>query len=144
MPFVSTGSSGFGDFLGGLGDLARGVLPIVREFTGPRASVQPIERGPGGAFLPVTRAEFDLPGLQVPFSGTTLRSPFSTDVAALAGSPFRPTMAGAAAKIFFVPNPVSGKITWFGPLGRPILWSRDLTVCKRVKKVARRARRAGG
>jgi hypothetical protein len=41
-------------------------------------------------------------------------------------------------------NPMTGKPTWFGPLGRPILWSRDLSVCKRVKRVGAKARRFSG
>jgi len=57
-------------------------------------------------------------------------------------SPFRPTMAGAAAQPFIATNPVTGRPTWFRPAGRPILFSGDLTTCKRVEKVARRARRA--
>lgn len=54
---------------------------------------------------------------------------------------FRPTMAGARAQFFRTPNPATGQDTWFRPAGRPILWSGDLTACKRVKKVARRAAR---
>jgi hypothetical protein len=50
-------------------------------------------------------------------------------------------MAGARAQFFRTQNPVTGQDTWFRPAGRPILWSGDLTACKRVKKVARRAAR---
>jgi len=57
-------------------------------------------------------------------------------------SPFRRTLAGAAAQPFIASNPVTGRSTWFKPAGRPILWSGDLTACKRVNKIARRARRA--
>lgn len=57
------------------------------------------------------------------------------------GAPFRPTMAGARAQLFVVANPVTGTPTWFKPAGRPILFSGDLTACKRVQKIARRARR---
>jgi hypothetical protein len=58
------------------------------------------------------------------------------------GTPmFRPTMAGARAQFFRTQNPATGQDTWFRPAGRPILWSGDLTACKRVKKVARRAAR---
>lgn len=59
-------------------------------------------------------------------------------------SPFRSTMAGAAAQAHIQTNPVSGKITWFKPAGRPILWSGDLTACRRVGKIATRARRSRG
>jgi len=58
------------------------------------------------------------------------------------GTPmFRQTMAGARAMFFRTTNPATGQDTWFRPAGRPILWSGDLTACKRVNKVARRARR---
>ncbi len=51
-------------------------------------------------------------------------------------------ITGARAQTHIVQNPVSGAITWFKPAGRPILWSGDLQSCKRVNKIARRARRA--
>lgn len=58
------------------------------------------------------------------------------------GTPmFRATMAGARAQMFRAQNPATGKDTWFLPAGRPLLWSGDLTACKRVKKIARRASR---
>ena len=57
-------------------------------------------------------------------------------------SPFVPTMQGARAQPFIANNPVTGALTWFKPAGRPILWSGDLTACKRVGKIASRARRA--
>ena len=55
-------------------------------------------------------------------------------------SPFVPTMAGARAQPFIASNPVTGATTWFKPAGKPILWSGDLTACRRVGKIARRAR----
>lgn len=66
--------------------------------------------------------------------------------ATLAGltSPFRATMAGAAPQAHVQANPVTGKTTWFKPAGRPILWSGDLTACRRVGKIATRARRSRG
>jgi len=58
------------------------------------------------------------------------------------GTPmFRPTMAGARAQFFRAQNPATGQDTWFRPAGRPLLWSGDLSACKRVNKVAKRARR---
>lgn len=58
------------------------------------------------------------------------------------GTPmFRPTMAGARAQFFRTQNPATGQDTWFRPAGRPLLWSGDLTACKRVKKIARKAAR---
>ena len=66
------------------------------------------------------------------------------DLAAGISEPFMPTAAGARAKTFLAANPVTGKPTWFKPAGQPILWSGDLSACKRVNKVARRASRSRG
>lgn len=57
-------------------------------------------------------------------------------------SPFVPTMAGARAQPFVAPNPISGRLMWFKPAGRPILWSGDLQACKTVNRLARRAKTA--
>lgn len=58
------------------------------------------------------------------------------------GTPlFRLTTQGARAQFFRTQNPATGQDTWFRPAGRPLLWSGDLTACKRVKKIARRASR---
>lgn len=42
---------------------------------------------------------------------------------------------------FFILNPSTGNLDWFKPAGRPLLWSGDLSACKRVDRLARRARR---
>ncbi len=55
--------------------------------------------------------------------------------------PFRATMQGARAQFFRTQNPATGQDVWFRPAGRPLLWSGDLTACKRVKKIARKASR---
>lgn len=52
--------------------------------------------------------------------------------------------ATTPAKEFVAVNPTSGRAQWFRPAGRPLVWSSDLTACKRVKKLAARARRAQG
>jgi len=54
------------------------------------------------------------------------------------------SMAGPRAQTFVVANPVTGRAVWFKPAGRPILWSGDLSACRRVRKVAGRARRRLG
>ncbi len=56
-------------------------------------------------------------------------------------SPFIPTMAGARAQAFVSPNPATGRLTWFRPSGRPIIFSGDFAVCRKIDKLARRARR---
>jgi len=61
--------------------------------------------------------------------------------AANLGQPFRATLGGARAQKFMVANPVTGTATWFGPLGKPILFTGDFQAAKRVQRVARRAKR---
>jgi hypothetical protein len=46
-----------------------------------------------------------------------------------------------AARVFVVPHPQTGAPTFFGHLGRPLLFSRDLSAARRVDRLARRARR---
>jgi hypothetical protein len=86
-------------------------------------------------FLSDTLGAIDVPGLDI------VRQGGAGQLAKLT-SPFVPTMAGARAQPFIASNPVTGATTWFKPAGRPILWSGDLTACKRVGKIAARARRA--
>ena len=61
------------------------------------------------------------------------------------GRIFRPTAAGIRARsLVEVVNPITGKKSWYRNVGRPILFSGDLRACKRVRKIAGRARRARG
>ncbi len=76
-----------------------------------------------------------LPSVDVPFFD------ISPQGGAGVFSPFVPTMAGARAQKFIAMNPRSGRITWFGPIGKPILWSGDVSAKKRVERVAKYARR---
>jgi hypothetical protein len=136
MPHQSTGAVGFGNQSFG-SQLLDSALRIGEAFLLPRGGGQ---AAPGGAPLALSFGD-PTPGLQVP--GTDLTIGGSTAVARL-GNPFRAGQCGATATVHVVTNPTTGKATWFGPLGRPILWSRDLAVTKRVRKIARRAKRAGG
>lgn len=52
--------------------------------------------------------------------------------------PFRLTEGGARAQVHIQPNPVTAKMEFFGPLGRPVLFSRDVAVARRVGRLARR------
>lgn len=66
--------------------------------------------------------------------------------AGMCGSPFV-SAASAAARpsTFAMANPANGRMTWFRPAGKPVLWSSDLGACRRVARIARKAkRRAGG
>lgn len=53
-------------------------------------------------------------------------------------------MSARPVSMFMVPNPVSGKPTFFKHAGRPILFSGDLRACKTVNRIAARARRVRG
>lgn len=60
---------------------------------------------------------------------------------------FRQPQAAArprAASVVIVPNPATGAPTFFGHLGKPVLFSGDLSACKRVERAAVRASRAVG
>lgn len=115
-------------------DRRRGITPgLTPIFQGGSQVAFPTSRGTG--FSP---ALFDL-DVRTGVGGRT----FDPALSAGGGTPmFRQTMAGARAMFFRAPNPVTGQDTWFRPAGRPILWSGDLRACKRVNKVARRARRS--
>ena len=55
----------------------------------------------------------------------------------------RPGMMGMRPRsLVMVPNPVTGKPTFFRHVGQPILFSGDLRAAKRVRKVAARARKS--
>ena len=118
-------------------------VPVAPGFSGPQAGGFQLASFPSGGFIPgISGGGFQTAGFDLPFIDITRQGGGAT-LSALT-SPFLPSMAGARAQPFVAPNPVTGKITWFRPAGRPILWSGDLTTCKRVNRIARRARRARG
>ena len=102
----------------------------------------PNQARPGGAPVGFRQASM-MPSVGLPFIDivpqgagacmTNLTSPFS------AGG-----MRGARAQTHIQCDPITGRPVWFKPAGRPLLWSGDLSACKRVRKVAARARRAKG
>jgi len=94
---------------------------------------------PGGGF-PFPTPEGGYPPMTVPQLPSLPQAG-----GACATSPFRagPTLAARAVP-FMLPNPVSGKPVWFMPAGRPLLWSGDMSACRRVSRIAGRAARAGG
>lgn len=131
-------------------------FPFAQTFTDLiRAGVPPTlpQIFPTGIFPPPTRT---LPG------GTQTMPPApssKTEMVPSAGgfqlgpSPFAggcPSLFSAGGmsarpvSMFMVPNPVSGKPTFFKHAGRPILFSGDLRACKTVNRIAARARRTRG
>jgi hypothetical protein len=120
------------------------VIPGGQQFSFARPGV-------GGSQVPgfpVQRAGFDIPGiasdLGFDIPGFDVRSPF---VAQGQGSAqltqhFRsPTMSARPIPLVMVANPITGAPTFYKHAGRPILFSGDMATCKRVDKLARRARR---
>ena len=104
----------------------------------PAFNVQPGGFRPASVITDLTQGlGLDLPFLDVVSQGGGSQLQAMT-------TPWRRTMAGAAPQPFISQNPVTGRTTWFKPAGRPILWSGDLTACKRVGRIATRARRARG
>jgi hypothetical protein len=120
------GGSGGGDWLSGIGSLAGGIGSLVRSFSG-QGSLEDA---------------YDVPYFPDVLVPDVLQRGMAT--AGMCGSPFAPTRQGASASLFAMPNPATGRLTWFRPAGRPVLFSGDLATCKRVRKIAGHARRRLG
>lgn len=166
MPNISTspaGLSGFGGFLSGLTDLATAVAPIVSPFInraiGPTQQLQLPSALPGGAPIPGSFA--DPRFQQAGFFGDAgdffmgggllgLGAGGGGQAVATTGqfcvSP-RPSMGMRLPSRVDVPRAdAAGNITFvtYKNMGRPLLYQGDLAATKRVRKIAGRARRAGG
>ncbi len=104
---------------------------------------------PGGSFPQISAGavlsarDRPIPGPSGP-TGDPLLLPEFAGGGGFESGLFRAARASATPQIFHVANPVTGVETWFGPLGAPLLWTRDLMAVRKVKRIARRARRAGG
>lgn len=154
MPFITTpgpqaqsGGFDFGGFLGGAVDIARRFLgPTVGPGTAfpgtPRQAgfplLAPLARA-GSRLLPALPAFgggvvggviedfFDFGG-----AGTLDESAAFTD----------PIPGSCRPKSHVKTNPCSGKKVWFVPRGRPLVFSGDMSACKRVDRVAKRLDKA--
>lgn len=155
----------------GLGDVFQGALagiskslPQITEFVIQRDLLRQQEKAaervarraqlplgePGGGILP------PLP-LPVPTGGNGMNGivrtqgglggmvqRFTTE-AGLCPTMFRPTASTMRpASVVVIPHPETGAPTFFGNLGKPLLFSRDLSAARKVNRLARRARRARG
>ena len=116
-------------------------FPVPIPFAGGRQQMHfPTSQDVSGVSPTAGRFELDLPG---PF---TLRSPIGIAAGGI-GCPSLFSAPGTSARpisMFMVPNPVTGKPTFFKHAGRPILFSGDLRACKVVNRIAARARRVRG
>lgn len=112
-------------------DILRDVL-VAREI-GDRQGTGPT----GGGGVPrrttpigmngVDESWFDIPGIDIVGEGS--------NVYRLA---YSPTRAGVRRKrVFAIPNPVTGEADFFGYLGRPLVFSRDVRGARSLKKLAR-------
>lgn len=84
--------------------------------------------------------------LQLPTMGSGIFGPDFSNVqgsASTCPTPFA-VRERAVAMPFEARNPISGRLVYFAPRGRPILFSGDFAACRRVARVASHARRAGG
>lgn len=83
------------------------------------------------------RAEFDIPFVDIVPQGQG---------ACGFGNLFRPGVTGGCptarpSNLVVQCNPVTGEPAFFGNLGRPILFSRDMAVARKVSRLAMRAKR---
>lgn len=157
----------FGDILGGLGDILSGPIgqtgaQLAGQYLQARYQPQPIVNvygGPPGAGFAPQPAPIATPvfsgrtGVQFPLlpSGTQIQTASVLNVPqprAWAPDPscpsfFEPTNGSPRpVALLQAANPVTGKMAYWEHAGRPVLFSRDLRVCKRVGKIAARAARS--
>jgi hypothetical protein len=124
------GVSNMGTWLDAVTAGVQALPSVLSQFSGvvPSSAGSPFVL-PGGA--PITNALFNNLDMTPGFNIGPQGSGILTD-------PFRLTANGARAQIHYAMNPSSGKAELFGPLGRPVLFSRDLAVCRRVRKISGR------
>jgi len=123
-------------------DLVRsGNLPTLPDVF-PRGFFQPTRERtlPGG-----TTTMPGFPSAKTEVGAGVLQIPSTAGFAG--GCPSLFSAGGMSARpisMFMVPNPITGKPTFFKHAGRPILFSGDLRACKTVNRIAARARRVRG
>ena len=133
-------------FFGGLTQVASTVLPILGQsgvFGGPQQSPFPQQMPmprtlPGGAMA--TPAGFELPFIDIAPGGI---------MSGQGGTCIQPrtrAATGYPGTVQFMASTPSGntRVMTYKNKGRALLYSDDLAACKRVKRVATRARRAAG
>lgn len=117
--------------------LPRAQQPIASAAPGPQAVIPtPL---PGGVPVPMLTPAAISGGFQFGPAPPALPAP----VSGVSPGLFRPRAAGVTpARVVCVPHPLTGEAVFFGHLGRPLLFSRDLAAVRKVNRLARRARRA--
>lgn len=149
------GDSGSGGFLQDAGTLLKDLTPLLVGLFGPQPVSAPginlpvtidprsipttggIPTTPVG--LPSTILK-SLPGVGAGVLGSELfESLFGNGGNGGACGLFKPTKTSGRARpasVVAVADPVTGEPVWFGHLGRPMLWSRDLRGARSMKKLA--------
>ena len=111
--------------------LAGGPAPLsLTQSFGQPVSFPTFEQGFGGGNVQMA-ADFNIPGTGL--GSEVACAPMFTRGRS---SGIRP------ARLVIVPHPETGEPVFFGNLGKPLLFSRDMSAARRVRKLAGRARRA--
>lgn len=125
----------------GGGGVLRGVLEGVAGTIAGELGFEAIQQllGIGGQSMPTGGGAVALPGgAMVPQLRSGQANPIFTT--------FQNTATGAvtcrARSTFEVVNPCTGSTVFYRNMGRPLLWSGDLTAARRVRKAASKARRS--
>lgn len=127
VPFVA----GAVPFIGG------GGVPVPLNLAMPGGALLPAAAGIAGRVITGLGTLGGLSELGEFFGGGEGDVPMANGVAL-----FRPTATSIRpARVIVVPHPQTGAPTFFGHLGRPLLFSRDLSAARKVDRLARRARR---
>lgn len=143
-PQASAGGFDFGGFLGDAAAIARRFLaPTVgpgTAFPGPvrQASFVAPLVGAARRFGPSVAAGFAGSGLEEFFFGGNGGAGTLDETAAFTD----PIPGSCRPKAHVKTNPCTGKGTWFVPRGRPLVFSGDMSACKRVDRVAKRLDKA--
>jgi hypothetical protein len=154
-------SMSFADILGGLGTVIQAATPIVQAVYSTRNG-----NGNGAAMLPasfVDAGAYGASGVPVSLPSIATGAGLGALGALLGGQPgaleeggiletlesdierevglwHRPTVGGRVSPVrtVYARHPQTGNIAAWEYAGRPVLYTRDLAVCKRVNKIARR------
>lgn len=159
MSMISTGLGMLGGIIGDVADFATGLLPIAQATAPIWGSAAPVAATiltggtppttggvspvsypaalPGGApiYAPSVTPAFGLPGVDLAPPGSTPITPYTTGAAVRLPSTVTVPYTTASGR---------QQYATYKNMGRPVLFSGDYAACKRVRKVASKAKRRGG
>jgi hypothetical protein len=152
----------FGDIGGAIGEALPGLLQtggqlLLQKYLQPEPRVQVMYgAGPPGVGYAPAISPATFPG-SIPLERPVSMPPLPTTPAyeipseiewgldpagTLAGQLFKKVKEGRRAVPYITAkNPATGQVVFWEHAGRPVLFSRDLRVCRRVGKIAARAAR---